>query len=274
MASKFDFRPLLELMVYMVVGMLLAAAVTELLFGSSTLSYPVQKPLQFLGAVAVSLLFSFGLPALVWLKSRGTLISAPFSQKASIKTVPIAFALFVSLVFVADYFMNWAHQFLELRGWGELTEEPFNLTSVRDLLVHEQLFPLILLVIAVIPAVVEEFFFRRIIFSYLLQSSRTFWTPAILSALFFAGMHNHFLSFFPIFLLGLALAFAYYTTKNIWTPIVLHAFNNGVSVVLLKFNLADSLSTHWIVALVAALLSAYIFMNHLDPVKEVQNHKE
>jgi membrane protease YdiL (CAAX protease family) len=141
-------------------------------------------------------------------------------------------------------------------------------------LVHEHLFPLILLVIAVIPAVVEEFFFRRIIFSYLLQTSRNFWTPAILSALFFAGMHNHFLSFFPIFLLGLALAFAYYTTKNIWTPIVLHALNNGVSVVLLKFNLADSLTTHWIVALVAALLSAYIFMNHLDPVKEVQNNEK
>jgi uncharacterized protein len=274
MASKFDFRPLLELIVYMVAGMLLAAAVTELLFGSSTLSYPGQKPLQFLGAVAVSLIFSFGLPAFVWLKSRGTLISAPFSQKASIKTVPIAFALFVSLVFVADYFMNWAQQFLELRGWTELTNEAFNLTSVRDLLVHEQVFPLILLVIAVIPAVVEEFFFRRIIFSYLFQTSRSFWTPAILSALFFAGMHNHFLSFFPIFLLGLALAFAYYTTNNIWTPIVLHALYNGLSIVLLKFNLADSLTTHWIVALFAALLAGYIFMNHLEPVKEAQDFEE
>lgn len=269
MTSKFDFRPLLELMGLMLAGMFLSALLNELIFTSITESSSLHKPLDFLGAVALTLICSFGLPAFFWLKYRGALVHDSLPKSMQLKSYITAFLLFIALVFVGDYVMNWASQFLALRGWSELTEEPFNLKSVRDLLLHENLFPLVLLVVAFIPAVVEEFFFRRIIFSYLHKTSRGFWSPAVLSALFFAGMHNHFLSFLPIFLLGLALAFAYYTTRNIWTSIVLHAFNNDLSILLLKFNLADELTTNWIVAMVAAFVAVYIFTNQLNTADDV-----
>ena len=273
MTSNIDLRPLLELIGFMIVGMILSALLNEFFFTSITESSPANQPLEFLGAVALSLVCSFGIPSIIWLKRYAKSNSTFEVHSNDIKSYFWSILLFITLLLVGEYFMNWGYRFLELRGWSVLIEEPFNLTSVRDLLTHAYLFPLVLVVIAVIPAVVEEFFFRRIIFQYLYGASHSFWTPAILSALFFAGMHNHFLSFVPIFLLGLGLAYAYYSTKTIWTPIVLHAMNNGVSIVLLKLNIADELTTHWVLALIAALLAGYIFMNKL-PGDIVENEEK
>jgi len=269
MNDKLDFRPLLELMGFMILGMLSSALLNEALFHIVPDILPSKNPQHFLLAVSLSLIGSFGLPAFVWLKWRNKLTLEITTKKTSVKTYTIALFLFVALIFVGDYFMNWFTKFLELRGWTAYAEEAYNLRSVRDLIKkHPDLFPQILFVIAVIPAFVEEFFFRRIIFSYLLQSSKSFWTPAILSSLFFAGMHNHLPSFFPIFLLGLALSFAFYTTQKIGIAILLHGMNNALSIFLLKYNLADEFTTHWILALIAALFSGYVFMKHLNPAVE------
>ena len=135
------------------------------------------------------------------------------------------------------------------------------MTAVRDLLTHKNILPYTIVAVSIIPAVVEELFFRRVIFTYLYKSSKSFWTPAILSSLFFSGMHNHFLSFVPIFLLGLALAFAYYATKNIWTPILLHAANNAFSIFVLHEDLDGEVSTHWILALIAAMSAVYLLQS-------------
>lgn len=261
MRSQLDFRPLLELLGLMIGGMLVSALGIQILGLEITATTAQTAPYNFLVAVAISLIFSFGLPALLWLKWRGDLVSASEPKSKDISIYAKALVLFVALMLVADYFMAWFTAFLELRGWSELTAEPFNMTAVRDLVSHENMLPFTIVVVSIIPAVVEELFFRRIIFTYLYKSSKSFWTPAILSSLFFSGLHNHFLSFIPIFLLGLALAFAYYTTRNIWTPILLHAANNAFSIFILHDDLDSEASTHWALALIAAMSAVYLLQS-------------
>ena len=261
MRSQLDFKPLLELLGLMIGGMLLSALGIQFLGLEITTATAQTAPYSFLAAVALSLIFSFGLPALLWLKWRGNLVSASEPKSKNISLYIKALVLFVALMLVADYFMAWFTAFLELRGWSELTAEPFNMTAVRDLLTHKNILPYTIVAVSIIPAVVEELFFRRVIFTYLYKSSKSFWTPAILSSLFFSGMHNHFLSFVPIFLLGLALAFAYYATKNIWTPILLHAANNAFSIFVLHEDLDGEVSTHWILALIAAMSAVYLLQS-------------
>lgn len=264
MRKGIDFRPLLELMFLMIAGMISSVLLIQFLFKEIDLLAAENRPVEFLISTSISLIFSFGLPAVIWLKWRGNLVEQTGKKSTKILSYIASSVLFFSLIFFSDYFTNWFSQFLELRGWVDLTDEAFNILSVKSLLKHENLFPFVLFAVAVIPAVVEEFFFRRIIFTYLLKSSGTFWVPAILSALFFSGMHNHFISFFPIFLLGLGLAFSYYTTNSIWTPIILHACNNALSIILLRFDSDNQLSAHWFVALIAALLSIFIFQKMLS----------
>lgn len=262
MRRGIDFKPLLELMGLMIAGMLLSVLISQTFNLAGAELSNQNQTLRFLAFVAVSLLFSFGLPAIVWLRMRGTLVSESDGKSRNAKDYGWSVLFFILMMLFSSYFMEWFSKFLELRGWSELVQEPFNIQAVRDLLAHKNFFLPTLIVVAVIPGVVEELFFRRVIFSYLTKSSRSFWTPAILSSLFFSGMHNHFLSFIPVFLLGMALAFAYYITKNIWLSIALHAGNNAISIILLKLGYADDLKVHWLLALVSALLIVAIFKQY------------
>ena len=181
------------------------------------------------------------------------------------KTYFLALALFLAHMAFGYFWIDWFTNFLSNTDWSSWAQEASNLSAVRDLLANKSLIPLVVFVIAVVPAIVEEFFFRRIIFSFLLSASRSFWIPAILSSLVFAGMHNHLLSFIPIFLMGLALCFAYYTTKNIWISIGLHALNNTLAILVLFFDLEEKFAIHWIFALISILISFMIFRKNLHP---------
>jgi membrane protease YdiL (CAAX protease family) len=271
MRSGIDFKPLLELMGLMVTGMLLSVLISQTLnLGGAELSNQNQT-LRFLAFVVVSLLFTFGLPAFLWLRWRGALVSESDGISKNARDYVLSGLLFILMMLFSSYFMEWFSNFLELRGWSELVDEPFNIQAVRDLLKHKNFFLPTLIIVALVPGVVEELFFRRIIFRYLTKSSRSFWTPAILSSLFFSGMHNHFLSFIPIFLLGMALAFAYYITKNIWVSIALHSGNNALSIILLKLGYMDDLKVHWLLAMMSAFLIVTIFNHYRGQLSTSEN---
>ena len=106
-----------------------------------------------------------------------------------------------------------------------------------DIVSAETPFAIILsaLQIAVIPPLVEELAFRGVILSQLRKFGDGF---AVLgSALLFAFYHGNLMQFAFTFLVGLILAFIMVRTNNLWIPIVIHAINNGVS---LLFDLVGS----------------------------------
>ncbi len=90
---------------------------------------------------------------------------------------------------------------------------------------------LVVLVIAVIPALCEETFFRGFV-----QSSFEFklkpWKAALITAIFFGVYHFNPYGLLPLISLGFFFGFAAYKSKSIFIPMILHFLNNFVAVTL------------------------------------------
>ncbi len=87
-----------------------------------------------------------------------------------------------------------------------------------------------LIIIAIIPGVGEEMFFRGIIQTYLQNRYRSQWIVLLASAFIFAAFHLQFAGFFPKLVIGWVLAASYYYTQNLIYPILIHMINNGFQV--------------------------------------------
>jgi membrane protease YdiL (CAAX protease family) len=85
-------------------------------------------------------------------------------------------------------------------------------------------------------AVVEELFFRVVLFSLFRQRMR-FAYAAILSSALFAVAHE-ISAWLPVFALGMALAYLYEKRHSLWTNALAHGTLNAISFLLL-FLLPD-----------------------------------
>lgn len=92
----------------------------------------------------------------------------------------------------------------------------------------EYLIGLAILAVAVAPFT-EELFFRAFMFSGLAGRWGP-WRAAGVSALVFMAAHLEPLSFPPLFVLGLLLAWLYHRTQALWAPMLVHFMNNSIAV--------------------------------------------
>lgn len=104
-----------------------------------------------------------------------------------------------------------------------------NVDSVKGLLIN-------LFIVAVLPALGEEFFFRGI-----LQKLFKDWTGNIhisifITAAVFSAVHMQFFTFLPRFMLGMLFGYLLFWSKSIWVPIFAHFVNNAVSVIVFYFS--------------------------------------
>ena len=84
---------------------------------------------------------------------------------------------------------------------------------------------------AIVVPLVEELFFRAVIFGVLRQRMRFAFAGAISSAIFTVG--HDFGSWVPVFVLGLGLAYLYERRHSLWTNALAHGVVNAVSFALL-----------------------------------------
>lgn len=94
--------------------------------------------------------------------------------------------------------------------------------------------PLTLAVVALLPAVCEEAFFRGFIFSALRGADKP-WSAIAVSSLMFALFHLQPARMPATFILGVALALAAYGTGSLWVPVLMHFLNNAVGVLSLFY---------------------------------------
>ncbi|OYU96984.1 MAG: hypothetical protein CFE21_01460 [Bacteroidetes bacterium B1(2017)] len=124
-----------------------------------------------------------------------------------------------------------------------------------------------LFVVALVPAVCEEFFFRGVLQKYTQLKFNSAWAAIIVSALVFSGFHGQFYGFLPRFALGVVLGFLYFQTSSIWVPIVAHFVNNGLAVVMAYYasNLSgfaifdESYQFEWYFVLASLLSTVMLF---------------
>jgi membrane protease YdiL (CAAX protease family) len=80
----------------------------------------------------------------------------------------------------------------------------------------------------------EEIFFRGFAYNLFKKTIGIFW-GVLVSALFFAYIHANLASFFPIFCLGILLAYLYEKTGSLIPSITVHVIHNSLSLIFLLF---------------------------------------
>lgn len=100
-----------------------------------------------------------------------------------------------------------------------------------------------ILVLAVVPAIVEEYFFRGALQGVLTRWFGNIHWAILITALIFSAIHLQFYGFLPRFLLGLFFGYLLYWSQNIWLPIAAHFINN-FTVTLLAFIYAKQGKTY------------------------------
>lgn len=89
-----------------------------------------------------------------------------------------------------------------------------------------------LILLAFLPALAEEVFFRGGLQKLLRQALGNPDIAILVTAAFFSGMHMQFSGFLPRFILGVLFGYIYYWGRNLWLPIICHFIFNGSQVIL------------------------------------------
>lgn len=93
-----------------------------------------------------------------------------------------------------------------------------------------------LLAICLVPAIVEELFFRGCLQQVLCNwLKKNHWIALILVAVMFSAFHGQLSGFVPRVFLGLILGLVYYWSGNIFYSIVIHFLNNTFGILLYYF---------------------------------------
>lgn len=141
-----------------------------------------------------------------------------------------------------------------------------------------------LLVVAVVPAVAEELFFRGVVQRNLVQ----WFSPHVgiwLGAAIFSAIHFQFFGFFPRLVLGLVLGYLYFWSGNILVSMAAHFTQNGFQLLLLylqqrgklgaSFDPDATTALPWPLVITSALLSAallYFLHQRLPPPAPATMH--
>jgi hypothetical protein len=87
-------------------------------------------------------------------------------------------------------------------------------------------FLLVIGVVALVPALAEEFFFRGFLQQFFQKWVKSAHVAVIITAFIFSTVHMQFFGFLPRFLLGLLLGYLFLYSQRIWTSVYFHFINN------------------------------------------------
>lgn len=228
---------------YQIVGSL----ITVLILGMDLESVPVDS--LRLMTMAGQILFIL-LPALLFAKwiytdvGKIIRIHKPDLKELGIFTIGIVILtpLLQAYLYIQNYyleifaksspFVNSVKSFFD--SLNEMVEKTYsNLLSASNIFELS----LVVMVVAVVPALSEESLFRGFIQrSFELKYKK--YIAAIITALFFSAYHFNPYGFIPLFILGAYFGFASYKSKTLLIPMFLHFLNN-FSAVLLYYIIGD-----------------------------------
>ena len=191
----------------------------------------------FRGYLGLTNLLIWGLAAVIWARWMGHPWARLRLDQAP--EFPVAFhAAFLLMVALPAIFSTVIDpetlQLPEfLSGAGEWLQQKEDLTSDRLKLMMLDASPVALavnlLVVAVVPAISEELFFRGFLLQTLWKRMHPY-IAIVLSAFLFSAIHLQLAGFFPRFLLGIILGLVFYYSRNLWLSSVVHFSNNALAV--------------------------------------------
>jgi membrane protease YdiL (CAAX protease family) len=261
------------------VGIILGQLALKILFATSGITSQgfiavktkYKDILLFSQAIMATAIFIVG-PLLYWYVCEKKSIHYFFSGEQKygrfiILTLGLTFAAMMVNTFFIDWNMHvkfpaWLKGFEE---WSQQKEEQLReltkllttFKSLRDLLKT-------IVVIAIIPAIGEEFVFRGILQNLFFRSTKNIHISILISAFIFSAIHLQIYGFVPRVLLGVLFGYIYWWTQNLTFPIIAHFFNNSFALVTLflyhKKGIGYDLDNGQTLPLPAILLFASIVM--------------
>jgi membrane protease YdiL (CAAX protease family) len=141
-------------------------------------------------------------------------------------------AIFLSSIFISAYLLSISShvQFfkdLDKQIGGGLGQDVLTkmlyMPGISDLLLN-------FFFIALVPAVLEEIFFRGVLQRLLQQATGSPHAGIIISSLLFAAVHLNPVQFIPMVFLAIVLGYVFYLTNSIFCSIAVHFFNNALAV--------------------------------------------
>jgi len=120
--------------------------------------------------------------------------------------------------------------------------------------------------LSLMPAVSEEFFFRGVLQSLLIQKTKKVVFSVFFVALIFAVFHMNFHNIIPIFYAGIILGFLYCWTSSIWVPILFHFIFNLLNILMhfyqkkYNLNLEDMISNDSLLYLIVCLVGVFCLL--------------
>ena len=100
-------------------------------------------------------------------------------------------------------------------------------------------FLLNLLVIAVLPAIGEEFIFRGLLQKILADWTKNSYVAILIASVVFSAFHMQFYGFVPRLFLGIYFGLIFYWSKSIWLAVWAHFLNNAMAVSLYYLSLRN-----------------------------------
>jgi membrane protease YdiL (CAAX protease family) len=158
---------------------------------------------------------------------------------------------------------SWALKFRTLEAAREAQEAAFiNINSVPRYLLS-------LFIIALLPGIFEETFFRGGVQNFLTRWFKGPWTAIILTSIIFSLIHLSYYGFIVRFALGVILGLIFYYSGSLWLSILFHFLFNGIQVTALYVanspgkisqvkDMDKSFPLWW--GVVALVLLIYLFM--------------
>lgn len=123
-------------------------------------------------------------------------------------------------------------------------------------------------VIALTPAICEEFFFRGALQTLLGRWLRSPHWGIVLTAAVFSLAHGEFFAFLPRFVMGIILGYCFYLSGSIWVGAAAHFLNNAFAVVAyaycyhqhIPFDTMDGIGIPWYLVVLSLLVTTALML--------------
>ena len=127
-----------------------------------------------------------------------------------------------------------------------------------------------LVMLAVLPGMFEETFFRGCLQNLLSRWWKMPILSIIVTAIIFSIVHGSYFGFLSRVVLGFVLGWMYYRTGNIWLNIIAHAFYNATSLTLLYLKSDVNMPLWWSLVSLPAIFALFILF---DKISQYQVNK-
>jgi membrane protease YdiL (CAAX protease family) len=239
-------------------GFTIGAALSQLIYGIDILSDPsllsniesnptMIKSMKLL-QVSISLC-GMVLPA--WFFPKALEQNSATFLKTNTKTSSLNFFFAIAIILISIPFVSWLIEMnarlqlpaslaaLEAKlkaseeAAAELTKAFIASTTTSELLLN-------LVVVAIIPAIAEEFLFRGALQQFFMHCFKNIHFAVIISAAIFSAFHGQVYGFMPRWVLGILLGYLFAYSGSVWPGVLAHFANNALTLSVTHFKLDQS----------------------------------